>query len=104
MASITTDGSSVTGENLTLICYAVKAENVTGDIDLQWIGPDGEQVINTESVAMGVPITSGAMTSLILQFTTLHTSNRGQYTCQFDLISDETQSVSVTSDVIVQGM
>lgn len=105
MISVTTEGSPFTGENLTLICNAVRAENLTGDIDLQWIGPDGDQVMSTESVAVGVPTTSGTMTSLILQFTTLHTSNGGQYTCQSDLRFDgETQSVSVTHDVIVQGM
>ena len=105
MASIRTDGSPVTGENLTLICYAVTAENVSGDVNLQWIRPDGEQVMSTQSVVVGVPTTSGSMTSLILQFTDLHTSNGGQYTCQCELVSNgETLSVSVTTDVIVQGM
>ena len=105
MASIITDGSTVIGGNLTLTCYAMRAENVTGDINLHWIGPDGEQLVTTESVAVGVPTTSGITTSLILQFTDLHTSNGGQYTCLCELISDgETLSVSVTSDVIVQGM
>ena len=102
MVSIRTDGSSIIGENLTLTCYAMTAENVSGDINLQWIGPDGEQVISTESVAIGVPVRSGLVTSLILQFTDLRTSNGGQYTC---LVSNgEAQSVSVTTDVIVQSM
>ena len=105
MASITTSGRAVAGDNLTLVCSAVKAENVTGDIDVQWIGPGGEYILSTESVVVGVPITSGDVTSLVLQFTTLHTSNGGEYTCQCDLIlGGETQSVSVTSDVIVQGI
>ena len=106
MISVITEGSPFTGENLTLICNAVRVDsNMTGNVDLWWIGPDGEQVMSTESVDVGVPTTSGTMTSLILQFTNLHTSNGGQYTCQSDVMSDgETQSVSVTSDVIVQGM
>lgn len=105
MASIITDGSTIIGGNLTLTCYAIRAENATGDINLQWIGPDGEQVMTTESVAVRVPIISGATTSIILQFSELHTSNGGQYTCLCKLISNgETLSVSVTSDVIVQGM
>lgn len=105
MASIIIDGSTIIGGNLTLTCYAVRAENATGDVNLQWIGPDGEQVMTTESVAVRVPITSGATTSIILQFSDLRTSNGGQYTCLCKLISDgETLSLSVTSDVIVQGM
>ena len=106
MISIITEGSPFTGENLTLICNAVRVDNnMTGDVDLWWIGPDGEQVMSTESVDVGVPTTSGTTTSLVLQFTNLHTSNGGQYMCQSDVISDaETQSVSVTFDVIVQGM
>lgn len=106
MISVITEGSPFTGENLTLICNAVRVDNnMTEDVNLWWIGPDGEQVMTTKSVAVGVPTTLGTMTSLILQLTTLHTSNGGQYTCQGDVMSDgEIQSVSVISDVIVQGM
>ena len=105
MASIISDGSTIIGENLTLTCHAIRTENVTGDVNLQWIGPDNEQVVTTELVAIGVPTTSGATTSRLLQFTNLHTSNGGQYTCLCELISDgKTLSVSVAFDVIVQGM
>ncbi len=104
MASIISDGSTIIGGNLTLTCRAIRAENVTGDINLQWIGPGDEQVVTTEFVAIGAPTTSGATTYRHLQFTNLHTSNGGQYTCLCELISNgEMLSVSVTSDVIVQG-
>ena len=93
------------GGNLTLTCYAIRGDNVTGDVNLQWIRPDGEEVVTTEFMAVGVPTTSGTTMSLPLQFTDLHTSNGGQYTCLCELISNgETLSVSVTSDVIVHGM
>lgn len=105
MASIISDGSKIIGGNRTLTCYATRADNVTGNVNLQWIRPDGEEVMTTEFVAVGVPTTSGATTSLPLQFTDLHTSNGGQYTCLCELVSNgKTLSVSVTSDVIVHGM
>ena len=105
MASVRTDGNSVAGETFYLICLATRAENVTGDINLQWIGPDGSQVMSQGLVVVGVPTTSGSITSLTLEFATLYSSNGGQYSCQSNLTYDhEGYSVSVTSDVIVQGI
>ena len=105
MASVRTDGNSVAGETFYLICLATRAENVTGDINLQWIGPDGSQVMSQGLVVVGVPTTSGSITSLTLEFATLYSSNGGQYSCQSNLTyDDEVYSVSVTSDVIVQGI
>ena len=105
MAAVRTDGNLVAGETFSMECYITRAKNVTSDIFLRWIGPDGRQVISQGLVVVGIPTTSGSITSLTLKFATLYSSNGGQYSCQSNLTYDhEGYSVSVTSDVIVQGI
>ena len=105
MAAVRTDGNLVAGETFSMECYITRAKNVTSDIFLRWIGPDGRQVISQGLVVVGIPTTSGSITSLTLKFATLYSSNGGQYSCQSNLTyDDEGYSVSVTSDVIVQGI
>lgn len=104
MAYVNTSGVSSVGETFLLICTVTRAENVTGDINLRWIGPDEIQVMNTSSVQVGSPVTSGAMTTLTLQFTTLLTSHGGEYMCQADLAYQDTLfTITALQDVIVRG-
>ena len=105
MASINTTGVSSVGEMFSLTCSITRAENITGDISLRWIGPDETQVVSTNSVQVGTPVTSGAVTTLSLQFTTLFTSHGGEYACQADLVSQDTRfTLSALQDVIVRGI
>lgn len=105
MASVNSSGNATAGERFTLICFITKTMNVTGDVLLQWIGPDGNHVVSMGPVIVAGPLTSGATTSLSLQFITLFTSHGGKYTCQSNFVSqDTTYTVSVLQDVIVQGV
>ena len=105
MASVSSEGSSVAGQSLVLTCSVTKVENITGNVDIQWIGPDGSEVTTGGSVTVGAPTTSGADTRLSLQFATLYTSDSGQYTCRGDLVSsNSTYTVLTMQDVIVQGI
>lgn len=104
LASVSMEGNTIAGESLTLICSITRVENITGSVSPQWIGPDGTQVTSSRSITVGVPVTSGATTTLNLQFTTLYTSNGGQYSCRGDLTSsDSTYTVLAILDVFVQG-
>ena len=104
MASVNSSGNATAGELYTLICFITRAMDVTGDVILQWIGPDGTQVVSTGPVRVGVPLTSGATTSISLRFTTLLTSHGGEYTCRGNLVSQEIMyTISALQDVIVQG-
>ncbi len=105
MASVNySSGSTVAGEMLVLTCFITRELDITGNINLQWIGPDGDQVGSMGPVVEGSPMTSGATTSLSLQFTTLFTSHGGEYGCQANLVSQDTMyNVSALQDVIIQG-
>ena len=105
LGSVSTEGSSIAGEPLTLMCSVTKVNNVTGNIIVQWIGPDGIQLTSNESVTVGVPIASGATTTISAQFSALYTSNAGQYSCQGELVSSDLMyTVLVLQNVVVQGM
>ena len=104
LGSITTEGSSIAGEPLTLTCSVTRVNNVTGNIVLQWIGPAGAQLTSNGTVTVGIPITSGATTTINIHFPALYTSNAGQYTCQGELVSSDIMyTVLALQDVIVQG-
>ena len=101
---MSTEGSSVAGEALVLNCSITRVENVTGNVTLQWIGPDGAQMISSGSITIRVPRISGETTSLSLRFANLYTSNSGQYICRGDLTSnDSVYTVLALQDIIVQG-
>ena len=103
--SVSTEGSSIAGEALVLDCSITRMNNTAGNVTLQWIGPDGAQVMSDGSVTIGVPTMSGATTSLNLRFGNLYTSNSGQYTCHGDLASnDTTYTVLAIQDVVVKGI
>ena len=105
MASVNISGVARAGEALNLTCSVTRAENVTGDVRVQWIGPDGNQVVSSDSVLVGIPETSGAVTTLTLEFTTLSTSHGGEYRCQADLVSQEVMfTISALQDVTVRGI
>lgn len=104
LGSVSIEGSSIAGEPLTLICSVTRVNNATGNIVLQWIGPDGTQLTSNGTVTVGVPMTSGATTMLNVHFPALYTSNAGQYTCQGELVSSDVMyTVLALQDVIVQG-
>ena len=102
---MSTEGSSNAGESLLLICSVTRLDDISGSLALQWLGPDGTQVVSSGSVTVGDPTTSGATTTINLQFTTLYTSHGGQYTCRGDLsLNDSMYTVLALQDVIVQGI
>ena len=104
LGSVSAEGSSVAGEPLTLMCSVTRVNNVTGNIVVQWIGPDGTQLTSNGSVTVGVPTVSGATTTISVRFSALYTSNAGQYTCQGELVSSDLMyTVLALQDVIVQG-
>ena len=76
------------------------------DISIQWTGPDGG-TFNEENIVIGPPTTTGNVTTGRLQFSPLHTSDRGQYTCTgriaatsvgVDVSSNDSTTVNVTSE------
>lgn len=104
MASINSSGDATIGEMLTLICSITRAQDISGSVTVQWIGPEGSPVVNSDSVQVGTPLMTGRTTSLSLQFTSLFTSHGGEYTCQADLASQNMMyTISALQDVIIRG-
>lgn len=104
MASVNTSGNAVVGETFSLICSITRALNATGNLTLQWIRADGDQVVSMGPILIGDPLISGDTTSLSLQFSTLFSSHGGQYICQGNLVSQDTMyTVSALEDIIIQG-
>ena len=104
MAAVNSTGDSTLGEAFSLICSITRAQDLTGDVTIQWIGPDGNPVTTREGVVVGTPGTSEGVTSLSLQFTTLLTSHGGEYTCMANLASQDTMyTISALQDVFVRG-
>ncbi len=104
LGSVSVEGSSNVGEPLTLMCSVTRVNNATGNIVVQWIGPDGTQLINNGSVTVGLPIASGATITLSVRFSALYTSNAGQYTCQGELVSNDLMYTVLTlQDIIARG-
>lgn len=102
MASVNSSGSGNAGEIFTLICSITRAENISGNVILQWIGPP---VTSMDAFNIGDPVQYGATTTLSLVFTSLFTSHGGEYTCQADLAFQDTMyTISALQDVIVRGM
>ena len=108
MASVSSVGSSVAGEQLTLTCSVSVLEGASGIPIVEWRGADGSILTNMESgrIVVGDPTTNGSTTTVTLQFSPLHTSNAGVYTCQGALSFTEperTDTVTLAETIVVNG-
>ena len=92
------------GEMISLTCFITRVHNISGDINILWTGPDGNLVDNINSVLLGTLQESGSVTSLSLQFSPLHTSHGGLYTCEATFTSQNIMyTVSALHEVIITG-
>ena len=88
------------GQRHTISCLSVEGYPHT----VSWISPDGT-VITTDTatgVIVGAPQVSGNEVIVNLTFTSLTTSQAGQYTCQSTNGSSFSSTIS-THDVIVKS-
>ncbi len=67
------------GQSHTLYC--VVYSDITPQV--KWMGPDGSVLIGDDDIIIGDPVVMENGTVILpLNFSTLHTSQAGQYTCQ----------------------
>ena len=95
VVAITPSGSNTAGEQYTLTCSA-SVDGTTGTPSFQWLGPDGLNVITTDSLMI-----IGTPSSSILQFDPLQSSHEGNYICQVTVLGTVTEMRS--TQVNVQG-
>ena len=108
VVTITTTGSAIAGEMLTLTCRVTVVEGLTVQPDVEWLDSVGSAVTSgMNDVTIGNVMINSRESTIGLKFSTLRTSHGGQYTCRATInvplmnISDLSNSSS--QDVIVQS-
>ena len=90
-----------------MICEVETVEGVRSeDIFISWTGPDGTMISGDDHIMIIGPNTDGNVTTGVLMFSLLYTSDRGQYTCTgrisatnvgVDVSNDSSVDINVTS-------
>ena len=95
VVTIDTVGTPTAGEMLTLTCRVTVVEGLTVQPDVEWVD------------SVSIVIINGSESTLDLEFSPLHTSHGGMYTCiasiNIPLISVIDLSNNFSENVIVQS-
>ena len=107
LVTVITEGSSIAGEIFSMICTVETVEGVrSNDISIIWTGPDETIISGDDRIMIIGPNTDDIVTTGILMFSLLYTSDRGQYTCTgrisatsvgVDVSDDSSVDINVTS-------
>ena len=107
----TSAGIAVAGNNYSLNCIVSKSvSGLTNEPQIEWIGPDGNEVLNTDGIFLSGPVNQASSTIVTLSFIQIRTSSAGQYQCHVTLPSQalntalsavDTQDVSVAGNVLL---
>ena len=81
VVAIDTAGTPTAGEMLTLTCGVTVVEGLIVDPTVIWFYSDNEAVPFGVNVTVGGVMRSGRKSTLVLEFSPLHTSHGGRYTC-----------------------
>lgn len=89
VAASSDDSSPVLGQSYSINCVGHKSRSGLINVPSpQWFTPAGSLLSTGADVQLQGPKTVGLSSSeLVAQFTTLHTSHAGNYTCQVSLAS-----------------
>ena len=109
MPEVATDttGSSTAGEMLTLTCRVTVVEGLTVDPTVAWFDSDNNAVTSGVNVTVGSVMRSGRESTLVLEFSPLHTSHGGRYTCIATILLPEIEVYALSGGrsliIIVQS-
>ena len=104
---LTSEGSSIAGHSLTLICRGTREPLLAASLEVEWLGPGGTPIQEGSNITITGPssTTEVSLTSTLM-FDSLRTSQGGPYTCRMNLTIVEQNvtdhPVSKSSNVIVQ--
>ena len=90
-ATIQQDQDPVAGENYTLTC------TVNGVTDIDWVGPDGQEIVSGGGITVGELQVIGGITTRTLTFGALALNDSGRYTCRNN-VTDVTRVLSVAGE------
>ena len=82
MLAIDIASSTTVGELLNLTCRVTVVEGLTVQPDVEWVDSGGSVVTSVNDVTVGSVMRSSNVSTLGLEFSSLHTSHGGQYTCR----------------------
>jgi len=91
VSTIQQDRDPVAGDNYTLTC------TVNGIADIDWVGPNGMEIVNSSEITVGELQETGGVTTRTLTFSALSLENSGRYTCQNN-VTNVTRVVSVAGE------
>ena len=98
-------GSFIAGLSYNLTC-TVTLENTTGTPTVEWLDPNNSPLRSDSNITVGDTVTVSSFTyTTTLQFTRLHISHGGHYSCQATLgtlNSTAVVNISVLSKNILQ--
>ena len=102
-----TAGSPTAGEMLTLTCRVTVVEGLTVDPTVTWLDSEDNPVTGGVNVTVGSVMRSGRESTLVLEFSPLHTSHGGRYTCMATILLPEIQVYALSGGssliIIVQS-
>ena len=104
MVAIDTPSLTTAGEVLILICRVTVVEGLTVQPDVVWLDFEGDPVMSgVNHVTVGIVMRNDTESILGLQFSPLHTSHGGQYTCRatINIPSIGSLWISVAAPVIM---
>ena len=95
--SISHSGGPFIGQSYNLTC-AVTLENTTGTPTVGWLDPNNKPLHSSSNITVMDTVTVNCSTYMTtLQFTILHTSQGGQYSCRATLGTlNSTAAVNIT--------
>ena len=99
-ASITAPGDPVQNQMYVLTC-TVTTQSWSITPDIQWKDPSNATITSTASITVGsVTMVNATTYTSTLTFVSANPSQDGRYTCEATV---ESQSVTASSDIAVQG-
>ena len=79
--SVVSTAQPVAGNNYTLTCSVTLTNGLSGFPEVMWLNSDGQEIVSEGDTTVYGPLTSGLITTLILEFDPLRIRDEGLYTC-----------------------
>ena len=79
--SVVSTALPVAGNNYTLTCTVTLTNGLSGFPEVMWLNSNGQEIVSEGDTTVYGPLTSGLITTLILEFDPLRIRDEGLYTC-----------------------
>ena len=90
--SVASTALPVAGNNYTISCSVTLTNGLSGFPQVIWLNSEGQEILSEGDTTVYGPLTSGLITTLILEFDPLRVSDEGLYTCYAEYSSPLTST------------